>query len=423
MTALIYLPELCRSFISLWTLLLCVICVFCVILSGTQKNYRFSLLALLPFFCSYFLWQSLFDLHLSVETGNATAVSRMIGELGWLFCVGVLCVLTAAAILILVSVIRYGKLRVNPSAVKYFLDRMPCGVCLWRDDGRVLFSNICMNRLCAAVTGRALQTGDQLFEAAASGILSAEGRLWRFSRRDIVLDGERLHELIASDITAEYAKTEALERDKARLSELNRELREYTLGIDEAVRRREILQAKINIHDEMNRLMLSTMAANAGDAATLDGIFSLWEQNALLLCMEAHDPSGDKAAERVEKLAELLKIKLVWRGEIPLSLSEKQRGLFFSAAQEAIANAAKHAQAKTMEISFDESDTFIDCVFTNDGIMSTEEIRFEGGLANLALAAKREGASVSADCAGAFSLTLRFMKSDPGRPLRPDFEG
>ena len=88
-----------------------------------------------------------------------------------------------------------------------------------------------------------------------------EGRRWRFVRRELLLDGERLHELTASDVTAEYAKTEALQRDKEALSRLKAELNEYNLGIDDTVRKQEILRAKVNIHDEMNRLMLSTVAA------------------------------------------------------------------------------------------------------------------------------------------------------------------
>ena len=412
MTPLSTLSEFARSCFSFWALLVCLPGVFSAVISVTQKRRFFAVVSLLPFSCSYFLWQVLFDLHLFGAAENASPVSRKAGAFPWMFLFISLCLLTLAALFILISVIRFGKRSVTPDAVKHCLDRMPCGICCWRADGRVLFSNICMNRLCAAVTGGPLLDGNRFLGAASDGIMTVGEKLWRFACRDIIFDGELMHEMIASDVTAEYSKTRALEKDKAELSRLNRELREYTLSIDDAVRRREILQAKVNIHDEMNRLMLSTAAAKNGDGAALDQIFSLWEQNALLLCMEADKTADTKAAARVKKLAEALKIRLIWQGDLPAALSEKQRSLFFSAAQEAIANAAKHARAKTMKISFEETDDFVSCVFENDGQLPDGNVRFAGGLANLSLLAGKQDASISARTGETFALCLRCPKKN-----------
>ena len=266
-----------------------------------------------------------------------------------------------------------------------------------------------MNRLCLAITHDPLLNGNQFCDAAGIGIRKVGDKRWRFTRRDIVVAGEHLHEMIASDITTEYIKTQALENDKAELFQMNRKLREYTLCIDDTVRRQEILQAKVNIHDEMNRLMLSTMAAESGNSAVPDQIFSLWEKNALLLCMEANE-NGNIRRSGIEKLADALKIRLIWQSELPACLSEQQQNLFYSAAREAIANAAKHAHAETMEIFFEESDLFCLCSFTNDGQIRTGEVQFTGGLANLSVLAKRQDAYVSAIISEKFTLSLRFPK-------------
>lgn len=415
MTSLLMLSELSRSCYLLWTLLLCLVGVFSAVLAITHKRVAFAVLSLVPFVGNYFLWQVLFDLHLFGNGTDASAVSGKLGGLPWLCLFCTLLLLTAASLSILAAVFRCGKRSVTPNAIKHCLDRMPCGVCCWHDNGRVLFSNICMNRLCGAITGGPLLNGNQLCDAVKDGVMDVDGKKWRFSCRDIELDGERLHEMIASDVTAEYAKTQALEKDKTELSRLNRELEEYTLGIDDIVRRQEILQAKVNIHDEMNRLMLSTVTAESADAAALDDILLLWEQNALLLCLEAGE-TGDAKAVRVEKLAEALKIRLVVQGEPPASLSEEQRSLYYCAAQEAIANAAKHAHASTMTISFDEDDASVACAFTNDGRLPTGEVRFAGGLANLSLLAERQGARLTARTGEAFTLTLRFPKRGKNQP-------
>ncbi len=410
MTALALLPELMRSFFSLWALLLCVVGIFAAALSVRQKQFGFAALSLFPLCCAYLLWQVLFDLHLTGPS-ECAALSRLLGSLPWLCWPAALAALTAAATPLLVHIMRNGKRSITPAAVKLCLDQMPCGVCCWHDNGRVLFSNLCMNRLCVALTCSPLLNGNSFYDRTSGGILTVDGRVWRFACRDMTFDGERLHEMIASDITTEYAKTKALEQDKAELSRLKRRLQEYSLIMEDAVRRQEILQAKVNIHDEMNRLMLSTMAAEKDDTQALNRIFSLWEQNALLLCMQADDAQDQKAVTHVHELADALGIGLIWSGDVPPALTEKQRALFFTAAQEAVINAAKHAEAKTLEITFTDDETTLCCAFINGGNVTAGDVNFVGGLANLALLAGEQGAFIRAKADKAFTLSLHFPKN------------
>ena len=416
MTSFAVLSALARAFFALWALLLCLTYIGCAVLAAVKKRFRFTILALVLFAPVYFMWQVIFDLSLLGGTDKASSISVVLGGLPWLYCFAVLAVLTLAAILLLRYNIRYDRSYITPGAIKSFLDKMPCGICCWRESGRVLFSNICMNRLCVEITDSPLMNGNHFRDAVSGGIITVDGKVWRFSCRDIPGGRETLHEMIASDITAEYAKTEALEKDKAELSALNLELNEYYLSIDETVRRQEILQAKVNIHDEMNRLMLSTAAANIEDTASLDQIFSMWERNALLLCMEADSATDMKATDSIDKLADALKIELIWQSDLPVALSFKQRGLFFSAAQEAIVNAVKHAGVKTMTISFDITDTQIICRFTNDGDIPSLPVRFTGGLLNLSALAEKQGATVSVSADEAFTLTIRFPNDMENQP-------
>ncbi|MCR5825710.1 MAG: hypothetical protein K6G54_04005 [Oscillospiraceae bacterium] len=406
MTGFSSLSALACSLCTLWALLLCLSGIFAVILTLAQKQWRCAPLSLLCLACSAFLWQVCCDLSLFPGTGSA-ALSRRLGRLPWSVFLAALLLLTLLSLLLLRRSRRYGAQRVTPAAIKLCLDEMPCGVCCWRENGRVLFSNICMDRLCRRMTGSPLLNGRLFSDAVgAREIVPVGDSVWRFTRRDVLLSGAPLHELLASDITTEYARTQALERDRAALTRLKRELQDYNLSIDDTVRRQEILQAKVRIHDEMNRLMLSTMAAEDADKATLDRIFSLWAQNALLLGV-APDTG---ASERIDALAEALGIRLDWQGVLPDALTDAQRELLCSAAQEAIANAAKHGSAKTMALSFTESADAVLCRFTNDGLRPTGPVRFLGGLANLDLLAKQQGAAVSVSVGEHFTLCLQFPK-------------
>ena len=343
----------------------------------------------------YFLWQVIFDFSLFGVSEKAASVTRFLCGLPAAAWLAAFLALTAGTAFLLARNIMYDKNFITPGAIKLYLDKLPCGVCCYRDNGRVLFSNICMNDLCVSITKSRLLNGNHFREAVRGGVVEAMGKVWRFSCRDFFSGGEKLHEMIASDISAEYGKTKALERDKAELSQLNHELREYYLSIDDTVRRQEILQAKVNIHDEMNKLMLSTTAADSEDTEELNRIFGLWEENALLLCMEAEETSDTKAADSIKQLADTLKIRLVWRDALPSELSTKERGLFFSAAKEAIINAVKHAEAKTVNISFLDNGKWLCCNFTNDGKIPQGNVDFKGGLLNLSVLAGKQGAYVS----------------------------
>ncbi len=400
-----------RAVFAFWALLLCLMNIGSAALAAVKKRGRFTVLAALLFAPVYFLWQAIFDLSLFGGTEYAAKLPLALGGSPWAVWLACFALLTLGSALLLGYDLHYDKNYITPGTIKLYLDQLPCGVCCWRDSGRVLFSNVCMSRLCEKLTNGPLLNGNSFREAVSGGILTVEDRVWRFSCRVFTLDGERLNEMIASDITSEYVKTQALERDKAELSSLNRELREYYLSMDDVIRRQEILQAKANIHDEMNRLMLSTTAASAADTAALDRIFSLWEQNALLLCMEAEEKTDEKTRSSLDKLAQALDVRLIWQDALPGALREPQRRVFYSAAREAVVNAVKHAEAKTVTISFRETEDRLFCRFTNDGAVPKGPVRFTGGLANLALLADRQGVSVSASCEQGFALSLCFPKN------------
>ena len=398
-----------RSVFALWTLLICLALIGSSVLSATKKRFGFVLASSVPFAAAYYLWQVIFDFSLIAKAYTPSFVTVKLCALPVAYWLAACLALTAASVILLSLDIRYDRNYITPGAIKLFLDKMPCGVCCWRGNGRVLFSNICMNELCERLTDSPLLNGRHFHEAVKDGIITLDGRVWRFVTREMSVDGETLYETLASDITAEYAKTDALRKDEQELSRFNDELRQYYLSIDESVKRQEILQAKMNIHDEMNRLMLSTVAADREDMAALDSIFSLWEQNALLLCMQSDKNAEGKAEDSLDELAKALGVVVERSGKIPDGFERKQRELLNFTAQEALINAVKHAGAKKMTVSFEQTDGGFTVRFTNDGRKPDGEVRFEGGLKNIARLAESQGASVHTEVGENFSLIIKYQ--------------
>lgn len=410
MTLYCALPEYALALMELWAFVLVVLCIANTVYAVFLKKCAYAVGGAASLVLACLVWQVAFDFHVQRLDGTLPgALTRRLVRLpwpGWALGLGLL---TLAAAALFFRCRSYRARCISPVAVKLCADRMPCGICYWEKSGRVVLSNLCMNRLCAALTGQPLLNGDSLRQALPEGAVVLRGRAWRFTCREIRLDGEPLYEMIASDITREYARTRALERDAEGLSRMKGELQAYQAGIEESVRRQEILQAKINIHDEMNRLMLATVAAGGGKKSELDAVLSLWERNALLLCMEAEE--GEKEAQEVEQVAQLLNLRLVWRSAPPAALTKGQRELFFSAAQEAVVNAVKHGEASELTVSFQETGAEIRCIFENSGKMPAGELHFTGGLANLALLAREQRALVTAQADSTFRLMLTFPRN------------
>ncbi len=404
------LSFICRAMLGIWTLLLCLAGIVNTVLSVVVRRYRKTLISLPLFALSYLMWQvTVCFLYLS-EQELTSALCIWLGYLPCIVWILVLLLLTAGSTAILYSNARYSKTVITPLSIERCADELNCGICYWQDNGHVVFSNDCMNSLSIRLTGKPLMDGIRLRNAITDTIMPVGDRVWQFSLRDVESDKEVLRELIASDVTELYAESHTLEADNARLAKMNEDLKAYGLKIDEAVRRQEMLQAKVNIHDEMNRLMLSTIAADPENDEELNRIFALWERNALLLCMESNEHSNKDAMKQLEELAQALGIQLLWNNEVPETLTQKQRELLFAAAQEAITNAVKHAQAKMMKVSFTETIEDVQCIFENDGDIPARDIHFTGGLANLAVLAEEQNASISAESGEMFRLSLHFSK-------------
>ena len=408
------LSSLIRAFFALWALLLIVINIINSVLAFDKKKYIFGCMGIFLFLPNYFLWQVIFDYSLSISSGNINIVSKAMVDLAWIYWLIIFIVLTILGIILLVFNIRYEKNYLTVNSIKIYLDKIDCGVCYYKDNGRVIFVNMKMNQLSNRLIGIDLLNGLQFYEATKDKIISIGEERWKFTSRDKLITNEHLHEIIAMNVTSEYLKTQQLEKDKIELSKIKQELQNYNLSIDEVVKHQEILQAKINIHDEMNRLMLSTVALENENTSNLDKIFALWQENASLLSMEAKENKKEVIESKIIDLAKALKINLIWKDE-PLSiLNEEERNIFYIAAQEAIANASKHAHADRMIISLIKKEHFIECNFINNGELPDKPISFTGGLANLEKLIKKNNASIKINYDNQFVLSLIFLnKNNP----------
>lgn len=302
----------------------------------------------------------------------------------------------------------YRKTNITPNAIKDFADQIQAGMCYYQEGGKVVFQNREMNRLCIELLGKSLLNGEELCSAVEEKTITfSDGTVRRFDHRIVDLNSRPVHELIAFDVTELTEKTRILNRENEELKRLNANLREYNIKIDDTVRREEILQAKVNIHDEMNRLMLMTIAAADDDNIPKStNIMGQWKELTNLLGREKE--SAPDRIGPIMKLAELLGIQVEITGENVETLAKDYADLFSMAAREALANASKYADADRLYINISVDSQYVSFVFKNDGIIPDTEVIPRGGLANLATIASDLKGHLETDISDGFTLTIKL---------------
>ncbi|MCQ2462601.1 MAG: hypothetical protein MJ177_04255 [Clostridia bacterium] len=404
--------ALLRAAVCFWTLLLILGYTVNIFFSVRQKRYFYAGLTLITLCILYYIMQIIHDISRTDMGMSAVPYADTFGSLPFIIYIVILSAFTIAFIIQYHSNLTYAKTHISSMSVKEALDKNPTGICYYRENGQLILSNHKMNALAFSVTGHALLNGTELYDAVKKEPITepADGTVIRFSHKTLTLSGELCHELIADDITEIYRKSEILQKDNERLKSQNRIMQEYGETIDETVRRQEVLMTKTKIHDEMNRLLLSTDNAICGGMEKeKQQIIETWQKNILLLCIEAGSDTKNNALSDLDALAKLIGMTITY-DKLPETEKSDTLLLFSLAAEEAMTNAAKHGGAKNLYVNISETDETLTVKFTNDGKNPDGTVTEGGGLSALRHRLQQAGGSVNISVESRFTLTVSIPK-------------
>ena len=380
------ISDTVRGFIFVW-----LICIFilglCNLFHSVQvKQTRHIIISSVLLLIEYFLLQIISDiLHRHAEKGNVR-LSYTLGRINiiwWIVLISGIMVISIT----LASFFRHWKEdHITPMSVKDSIDMLHAGLCYWESGGRIILSNKKMDEICLAISGEMLLNGEKFYKCIESECMPMpDGTIKYFFHNLVNFDDKQINELVAADVTELYKKNELLEQETLSLKKMNENLRRYNQKIEEIVRKQEILDTKIYIHDEMNRLMLLTtaMTETAIPESDFVSVLTMWQNNAVLLRNEVEMNRDGGDILESDKLAELLGINVSWIG-LPLCEAPKVlRETLVMITREAIANAVKHAESKNIIIDMSVTAEELVIDICNDGQMPVGEIKEGGGLSNL----------------------------------------
>ncbi len=375
-----------RSIVFIWLIGIFILGLYNLFRSVQVKEARHIVISVALLVVEYFLLQITSDI-LHRHTGmESVGLSYTLGRINVIWWILLITGIMAISITLTLFFKHWEEEHITPMSVKDSIDMLHAGLCYWEDGGRIILSNKKMNEICLAISGEMLLNGEKFYKCLESECVPMDdGTIKYFLYHQVEFEDKQINELIAVDVTELYKKNELLELETLSLQKMTQNLRKYNQNIEETVRKQEILDAKVYIHDEMNRLMLVTTAMT--EAAISDeefqNVLTLWRNNAVLLGNEAEKNEEDGDTFGIDKLAELLGIHVIWTRMLPQETPKKFRELLVMITREAIANAVKHAGAKTITIDMSTTNHALMIVISNDGETPVREVEAGGGLSNI----------------------------------------
>ena len=323
----------------------------------------------------------------------------------------------------------------EPSAkmIKKAIDSYPGGICFSALDGRVILVNEKMNKLILELTGHTILNAKAAWEELENFANNrkaekltqswlpkepdnestrqqlffrfSDSSVWRFELR--FLDSNTV-QIEAAEITGLYRLSEELYENTIRLQELQKRQKALLDSIVEVNLNKEILAAKMHIHDELGHCLLATTKAITEDslAENADVLRDNW--NSIIRDFSNIPtvwtvPDSSLQSELMQ-VAELIGCKVIFLGEQPKSRKALQ--LLYAAIREALTNAVRHAEATELTVKIEQDEKRYHIEIFDNGSVSVSSITEGNGLSALRQRLEQEGASLKVLCDNSVSLIV-----------------
>lgn len=367
-------------------------------------------------------------------------------------------VLSVLAVSVLTGIFQwaflYKKSRdmITTRSIKESIDLLPDGVCFSTDRGMPILMNSRMRQLCTEFTGEGLMDTEKFWRDLRNGnvrkgirplkqreaaFIDTNGQVWDFRRSRLSYGGEKVTEISAVNITTQYHLHKELVARYERLNDVNSRLHHFSEEVEKVTREKEILAAKIKLHDEIGRSLLilrsyltetpekSIQTETPEKSAQTEKrdrsrLLPLWQY--IVTSMQ----EGTILKEREDSLLLLKKeaadfnVDIFLEGLLPANPSV--RNVIFAAVRECAGNTAKHARGDRLFITIHDTVENTEVFITNNGNTPGGSIHETGGLKNLRKMVEERGGSMQIKSSPVFVLHLCFPERG-GNTEKSESEG
>ena len=329
------------------------------------------------------------------------------------------------------------KKKTSAKMIKKAIDSYPGGICFSALDGRVILVNEKMNQLMLELTGHTILNAKVAWEELANFANNgkaeklnqswlpkdpdnengsthqqlffrfSDSSVWRFELRFLDLNTVQIE---AAEITELYRLSEELYENTIRLHEMQKRQKALLDSIVEVNLNKEILSAKMHIHDELGHCLLATIKAITEDslAENADTLRESWNstiRDFSNIPMVWTVPDSSLQSELMQ-VAELIGCKVIFLGEQPTQRKALQ--LLHAAIREALTNAVRHANATELMVKIEQDEKNYHIEISDNGGVTVSKITEGNGLSALRQRLEQEGASLKVLCDNGVSLIVNI---------------
>ena len=429
MTAYINLAEYCHTFFAISAIVLILGAAYIIAAAVAMRLSRgYAACSVVLAAAVFIILQSMADVSLCANEADPrfSLPAVILKDVPWIIVALVMVVIFAAEVLCLVAVNRAGRDKLSPGSVKESLDALPDGVCFFSEDGRILLSNRRMQHISSDITGIGILNGEKLWRCieeksvktdVSDGlvILTSDSKVWNVRRSEIEAEGNRINEIVALDVTEQYELRRELEERNERLNSVNERLRIFSRDMSRLTAEKELLDAKIKVHDDLGRSLLAFRAYLTAEPSKRDRnkLLPLWRY---VISVMKKETAPSEEWDAIEKTAESLHIQIEINGDLPAGLADlpvsgEVRSAIMAAIRECLTNTARHARGDRLFVLIKcgaDAPHGIRIEITNNGRAPLVPIQEAGGLSNLRHMVERTGGIMTIEGSPQFLLRLDF---------------
>lgn len=364
------------------------------------KKSRYIVISIITFILSFvFVFLTMrgsyrYRVNLSVFEPSLTIIMLPL----WIHCLMVI-LLFIFSMFVMVYAFKWRKSHISILSIKESCEKLKAGICFYEENGLIRLINNEMNNLCLYATKEALLNGITFWDKISQGMICnncevikkgiepiigySDGKIISFKKYVHQINNKNIYEIVAIDITKQYSFTKELDQKLHELKMINKQLIEYGESIAEITCEKELLMAKIRVHDDIGKIMLTTKHKLSEDINDSDkkSLLEFWYKEISSL-KNVHKNVYEDKLQTLKEIANLIGVNIIIYGEKPKKNTMNEK-IFITAIHECLTNTVSHANGKTMFVYIESINNHLVITINNDGDKPKNEIVEKGGLSGL----------------------------------------
>lgn len=205
--------------------------------------------------------------------------------------------------------------QIHGFTIKAIIDELPEGICFTSLDGTVILMNAQMQALMNLFTNHPFYQEEVLERFDDKHYLHVHEKIYHYTRRQLA--AYPMIEIMIHDVTETYKLNQVIINETEALAKSNEDLQAFQKQIDAYVRQKEVLAAKMHLHDDLSQCLLAVRAYFYDHAFSPKQLKTMWQETMIMM--------NQSEEKKINLWCELLQaasfagVDLIKRGEFPFA--------------------------------------------------------------------------------------------------------